>query len=146
IGFGPVTLPQLEVQTEATWLVLPETIAAEWKERGLDLGVALKGVGELLRHTVPLFVLCDRRDFSVASMVRSRFDKRPAIYLWDRYPGGIGLARRIHSQAAMLLQAAMEMLDDCPCTGGCPSCIGPQMEMGSKAKEATRELLRAITR
>lgn len=144
IGYGPVTLPQLEVQTEAAWLVFEGGLSAEFKARGSDLGVALRGMAQLLRQTVPLYVLCDWRDFSVMAQVRSRFDKRPAILLWDRYPGGIGIARRFFAGERQILRAALSMLKDCPCSGGCPACIGAQMEAGPRAKEEARGLLERI--
>ncbi|MGI8846854.1 MAG: DEAD/DEAH box helicase [Candidatus Dormibacteria bacterium] len=49
----------------------------------------------------------------------------PAIYLYDGVPGGVGLAERCHEDAAHLREIAVELIADCDCGLGCPSCVGP---------------------
>jgi hypothetical protein len=34
---------------------------------------------------------------------------------------------------------------DCPCESGCPSCVGPEVELGYGGKNETIALLKAIT-
>jgi ATP-dependent helicase YprA (DUF1998 family) len=50
-----------------------------------------------------------RRDFRSVPMVRAPFDDRPALYLYDQYPGGIGIARRIYAYDRRLLRAALDI-------------------------------------
>lgn len=138
IGYGPVNVPQLEIQTESTWFTFRTDLVQRMKGEGFDAAEGLAGFANLLRNTVPLFVLCDPRDFSVMSMVRSPFDQRPAIFLWDRYPGGIGLARKLFSSESQVLAASLAMARECRCEHGCPACIGAQVDRtGGNARKAT---------
>jgi DEAD/DEAH box helicase domain-containing protein len=141
IGYGPVTLPQLEIQTEAAWLLVPEEATAQLKAKGLLPGPALAGLAQLLRGVVPLFVLCDPADFSTMAMVRSTFDRVPAVYLWDRHPGGIGIARRFFQMRRAALAAARQRARECTCQHGCPACVGAQLDAKSRAREGALALL-----
>jgi DEAD/DEAH box helicase domain-containing protein len=54
--------------------------------------------------------------------VETGFD--PTLHLFDNVPGGIGLAARIHEEAADLLARARLLLRRCACLDGCPLCVG----------------------
>jgi len=71
-----------------------------------------------------MFVLCDPRDIGVSERVRDPHFSIPAIYLYDRYPGGTGLAEALSLMLLPLVRASLERLDGCACVSGCPSCIG----------------------
>ncbi|CAN5468204.1 ATP-dependent helicase MrfA [soil metagenome] len=144
IGYGVVSLPPLQIQTEAAWYSFREQLRSDARAAGYELGSALRGLGSLLRHTVPLYVLCDARDFSVHATVRSPFDQAPAIYLWDHYPGGIGIARKLFSMDGRIFAACLKMLTECRCAHGCPACIGPQLDHKPQAKQVTLWLLKQI--
>jgi DEAD/DEAH box helicase domain-containing protein len=45
---------------------------------------------------------------------------------------------------AQLLAAARDLIAGCPCESGCPSCVGPEGETGSRGKEAALRLLAAL--
>ncbi len=143
IGYGTIHLPQNEIQTEAWWLTLREETRADYERGNLDLSAGLRGVANLLRNTIPIYVLCDPRDFSVWPMLRAPHDQRPTLYVYDRYPGGIGIARRLFAIDRQVLQASWEILTQCPCRAGCPSCVGPRLEAGEDAKAVSRILLAA---
>lgn len=141
IGYGPVTVPQLEVQTEAMWWTFRPTLAAEMKREGFEISQGLQGVANLLRNAVPIYVMCDPRDVGVMARVRSPHDERPSIIVWDRYAGGIGLARRLYTMDRRILRACKSMAADCTCDDGCPACVGPALEAGSGARQAAVWLL-----
>ena len=44
---------------------------------------------------------------------------------YNNYPGGTGLSEGFLENASPILQGALELVSDCPCAQGCPSCIGP---------------------
>ncbi|PKO16422.1 ATP-dependent helicase [candidate division BRC1 bacterium HGW-BRC1-1] len=146
IGYGDVSVPVLETQTEAYWL----TLSAETKDRievaGGDLGAALNGMATLLAQAAPLHLLCDPSDLRAVPMVRAPHDDLPAVYLCDRYPGGIGLARKFFDIDLQVLAAARDILAGCPCATGCPSCVGPEIELGTNAKRGAMILLESIVR
>jgi DEAD/DEAH box helicase domain-containing protein len=49
----------------------------------------------------------------------------PTLFLYEHVPGGTGLAERIWEQRDDLLARTRTMIERCPCTTGCPSCVGP---------------------
>jgi len=67
-------------------------------------------------------------------MVRAPFSGLPTIYLYDAYPGGIGIARRIFDIDQRLFAAAADLIRGCHCKNGCPSCVGPPLEIGADGK------------
>ncbi len=141
IGMGEVSVPQLEMQTEAMWLTFRDDLLARYKADGFELAEGLQGVANLLRNTVPVYVMCDPKDIGVAAMLRAPHDQRPAIYVWDRFAGGIGLSRRLFSMDKRVLQACLDIARTCPCASGCPACVGPALAAGKGARAATRRLL-----
>jgi DEAD/DEAH box helicase domain-containing protein len=66
--------------------------------------------------------MCDRRDIS--GMVDSRNLGRPVIFVYDRYPGGLGFALRGYELLQTLLEMCGRIVGECPCQDGCPSCVG----------------------
>ena len=74
-------------------LTITEDAMTALEREQLDIGTALGALANLLRNIVPVRAMCDPRDFGVLPMIASPFDRSPALYLWDRVPGGIGLAR-----------------------------------------------------
>jgi len=49
----------------------------------------------------------------------------PTVYLYDGVPGGVGFASRCWERHRDLLGAAAGIVEDCDCSLGCPSCVGP---------------------
>ena len=49
---------------------------------------------------------------------------RPAIFLYDKYPGGVGFAQRIYEMVEEIFQDALKLIAACTCEDGCPSCVG----------------------
>ena len=68
----------------------------------------------------------------------------PNIYLYDKYPGGIGLSEPLYRLSAALLQNTRKLIESCPCESGCPSCVGPVGEIGEKGKEVALAILRSL--
>jgi DEAD/DEAH box helicase domain-containing protein len=142
IGFGPIHLPEEELHTSAYWFALNPVITADMKAD--DLQSALLGVSNVLVHIAPLYLMCDPFDIRVVPQVKSKFDRKPAIYFYDRYPGGIGLSERLYDLHDELLREAARVIRACTCEGGCPACVGPADEVGPRGKEHALELLRRL--
>jgi DEAD/DEAH box helicase domain-containing protein len=142
IGFGDVMLPEEEMQTNSLVLLFtPESAAgkvlAEMDEQ--CIGEALNGAGTLVRNIAPVFLLCDPRDLGIAERVRDTHFGVPALYVYDKYPGGTGLTESLSRSIEPLLSAIREALDRCPCKTGCPSCVG-----AGGNKTAAVELMRVL--
>jgi DEAD/DEAH box helicase domain-containing protein len=142
IGFGDINLPEEEMQTRALVLFFgPESAGgkalAAMNEQ--EAGAALSGMGTLIRNIAPVFLLCDPRDLGIAERVRDPHFGVPALYVYDKYPGGTGLAESLARRAEKLCVAIQEALERCPCKSGCPSCVGP-----GGNKSAAKELVKVL--
>ncbi len=144
IGYGDVVLPQHDLQTEAAWWTFRPEAEAWLKEKKLDLGSGLKGLGWLIHNVISLYVMSDPRDLACLPMVRAPFSQLPTLHLYDRVPGGIGLARRAFGMDQQILRSALDVARGCSCKEGCPSCVGPALEMGERAKQSARALLEGM--
>ena len=76
-------------------------------------------------------------------MSRSPFDGRPTVYLYDSYPGGVGLAEKAFGLLPEILKASLELISACQCADGCPGCVGPAGESGEGSKELCLKILKA---
>ena len=54
----------------------------------------------------------------------------PTLFLYDNYPGGIGLLPPFTHAAPRLVAAALDLVTGCPCPAGCPACVGPVLPGG----------------
>ena len=61
--------------------------------------------------------------------------------MYDSYPGGVGLSEKLYELHEDLLAAAKELILSCPCEAGCPSCVGPVLEVGELGKQSTIKIL-----
>ncbi|NSL52668.1 DEAD/DEAH box helicase [Calidifontibacillus erzurumensis] len=139
IGSGPIHLPEEELHTNAAWICLDETIKNSISEQKLEQG--LVGIANLLRHIAPLHVMCDPSDLHVVPQIKSVHLEKPTIFLYDRYPGGIGLSEKVYELMEKLLEEAKEILANCSCESGCPSCVGMDV-IGEDTKNVTEKLLK----
>jgi len=49
----------------------------------------------------------------------------PTLFLYDNYPGGIGISAPLFENRAAIVADAQALVNACECAHGCPSCIGP---------------------
>jgi DEAD/DEAH box helicase domain-containing protein len=144
IGFGRVYLPEIEMQTNALLLQFPDELFTDGYFKESVIGEGLKGIAYTMRNLVPLYVMCDSADVAVFSMVRDPFSKQPTIYIYDRFQGGIGLAKKLYIRDKVLLKATRDHIVSCPCKSGCPSCVGPTLEGSHFSKESALKILNMI--
>lgn len=140
LGWGPVTLPELEMQTTACWWTIPEALEGLYEKDQLQ--DALVGLSYLLQHIAPLNLMCSPKDISVSYHVKDPFTGRPTLYLYDCIQGGIGLSDRVYEMERILFAEALARLDECPCESGCPSCVGAATS--TDGKHILRDLLTRI--
>ena len=69
---------------------------------------------------------------------------QPTVFLYDNYPGGVGFSPQLYDQHEILLRRALEVIENCDCEEGCPSCVGPTKEVGVRSKEVAKALLHSI--
>ncbi|PEE77783.1 ATP-dependent helicase [Priestia megaterium] len=125
IGSGPISLPEEELHTNAVWLSFEKEQFNESEER---LEQALISVANALQSIAPLMVMCDPSDLHVVPQIKAVHNEQPTIFLYDRYPGGIGLSDKVYEQMNDVLNQTNQLIVNCSCESGCPSCIGMEAQ------------------
>ena len=155
IGYHPLDLPRQKLDTVALWIQPSEGTRNQVKIAGLNPREGMSGLRNLLITVLPLHVMCDRPD--IGGILDSSNLGEPAIFMYDRYPGGLGYAERGYAIVGELLSASLRLIEDCPCEMGCPSCVSlpvlrpaqqqdPDLYGGwpTPSKAATEALLRRM--
>ena len=119
----PLDLPPQNFPTKALWFDLPQRAISRIADGGLDLHGGLHACEHAAISLLPLFALCDRNDIGGVSAAFHPDTGKAQIFIYDAYPGGIGIAEKGFEMMAELWQATLKAVEACPCTDGCPSCI-----------------------
>jgi DEAD/DEAH box helicase domain-containing protein len=117
----------------------------------------LFGLLYALESVASLLLMCDRMDlgatigegdpaaFEASQSGSAGFREaqffQPTLYLYDAYPGGIGLSEPLFRLHDLLILRTRELIASCACEKGCPSCVGPAGETGARAKEVALAIL-----
>jgi len=124
IGYGDINLPPTEIHTKSLVLSFKSALL-----QGLsrdECEELLLSLSHLLKNISSLFVMTDPRDIGVAENLKENLTGLPTLFLYDRYPGGVGLSDRLYEIKQRLLQASLQRVQECGCENGCPSCVGPE--------------------
>jgi DEAD/DEAH box helicase domain-containing protein len=122
LGFEKLDLPPQSLETVSMWLVPPDSAGDAVRADKKVLAEGLVGIANALVECAPLYVMCDVRD--IGAVVDASNLGKDALFLYDRYPGGMGYAQRCCEAIEELMQAVHEVIRTCPCEDGCPSCVG----------------------
>ena len=150
VGAGNLAMPEQEMHTTAFWLHFPASFLNRFTDlSATDKQDGIMGLGQALRTIATLLLMCDPRDLGVAlseEIATGLQAFEPNLYLYDNYSGGIGQSAPLYEMTPKLLAQAAQLLDDCPCEAGCPSCVGPIGEVGERGKQAARRILGELLR
>jgi len=142
VGSGDLNLPVQEMHTTSYWVTVSrdrfESLPFSTTER-LN---GLHGLAYALANLSCVFLMCDRRD--IGSAVDAGVDGlafQPTIFIYDNFPGGIGMSRPLYEIRQPALAATKQLIESCSCDDGCPSCVGP----ASRAKEVALAILDVVT-
>jgi DEAD/DEAH box helicase domain-containing protein len=157
VGSGELDLPEQQMHTTSYWVTIPaETMA------GLPFGLAdrrdgVVGLAFAMRNVAPLLLMCDSHDLGLsidglavegasrgqarAGAADAELSAAPTIFIYDNYPGGIGFSEPLYTMHHQLIAQTRELIDGCPCSSGCPSCVGPEGSTGPLAKAVASRLL-----
>lgn len=116
-------LPAQTFDTVALWWEVPPGILAQVKQRGLDVAGGLHAVEHAAIGLLPLFAMCDRWDIGGLSTPHHPDTGTALVFIYDAFPGGVGIAEKGFDLLTELWQATGEGVRGCPCADGCPSCI-----------------------
>jgi DEAD/DEAH box helicase domain-containing protein len=152
IGYGHIDLPDQQMHTTAVWWQLaPAALDAAFASRQQALDGFL-GAGYALHIVAAMRMLSEPRDIgravgdgnaewfatvgaagrgtllngegeAVDPAQLARFT--PTLFLYDNYPGGIGLSAPLFEARDRIVADARGLVGTCECAHGCPACIGP---------------------
>lgn len=173
VGYGNVNLPDQEMHTTAVWWTLePARLAATFPSRWQALDGFL-GAAYAMHHVAALLTMAEPRDLGRAvgdagstwfatvgadgrgapkafdggdvDLDRMAREFRPTVFLYDNYPGGIGLSTPLFDLRRQVVTRAHALVGACECAHGCPACIGPilasEEERGFSPKRAALAVL-----
>ena len=114
-------------------------------EMSVQMRSGLAGYAEAFHQLAALFIECDAGDLSVSvEQECSDFEGRPAIFLYENTPGGIGLVQAIAERCREINRGVISLIRECPCEDGCPGCIGAAGENGAGGKAEALAICRGI--
>jgi DEAD/DEAH box helicase domain-containing protein len=170
VGSGELTMPENEMHTTSYWLTLPRAVVRALPFGLEERRDGVTALSYTLGQMAALFLMCDRHDLGVAVGDNGQGEARierglprhgagkagaregpppggdyePNIFLYDAYPGGIGLSEPLYRLHDRLLAESRALIAGCPCADGCPSCVGPVGEVGSRGKQVALAILDAV--
>ncbi len=114
-------------------------------EQNVRIRSGLAGLGFVLGNLAPLFLMCDPRDLGThTDPAWKPANGLPSVVLYDLIPAGIGFSQKLFEIHDELIQRALELVSECECEDGCPSCVGPGGENGVGGKVETLEILKEL--
>jgi DEAD/DEAH box helicase domain-containing protein len=114
-------------------------------EQNVRIRSGLAGLSYVLSQLAPLFLLCDPSDLGVHTDAAGSINGQSAVVLYDQVPAGIGFSRSLFEIHDELIRRALELVGECECRDGCPSCVGPGGENGYGGKQETIAILKELT-
>ncbi len=126
-------LPPIIYETVGFWIEIESEIEKSVIKMGMHFMGGIHAVEHALISMFPLFALCDRDDIGGISTTFHHQVKKGAVFIYDGYPGGVGLAERGYEFIEKLLSSTLKLITSCNCDIGCPSCIhSPKCGSGNK--------------
>lgn len=147
VNILPLDLPPQVFETEGIWIAIPPAVQQETEKRQMHFMGGIHALEHAAIGICPLLVLCDRDDLAGISTPYHAQVKSAAVFLYDAFPGGIGLCRSAYGRAGEVLAETLKVVSDCACSAGCPACVhSPKCGSGNRPidKDAARFILRRL--
>lgn len=71
-------------------------------------------------------------------------DFDPTVFIYDSYPGGVGFSAKLFEQHNALISGTYQLIVNCKCERGCPSCVGPLLNANVRSKDIPLRILRDV--
>ena len=139
IGYENLELPTRHLETTALWIMPKESSLDVCRTWGRVPADGLKGIVNVLVEVIPMYVMGDVND--IGGVLDSSNFGRPAMFVYDKYPGGIGYAEKAFDFVEQIMTTALEVISECPCRYGCPSCVGAALLGGSSEGPNDRDIV-----
>ncbi len=122
LGTEELDLPIQEFVTEAMWFTIPADLIPSQEDLARLPG-AIHAVEHALIALLPLYAMCDRWDIGGLSTPVHSQTEQPTIFVYDGHAGGVGISRQGFERFSEWTRDARNLVRDCTCASGCPSCI-----------------------
>ncbi|WP_054939238.1 DEAD/DEAH box helicase [Paenibacillus ihuae] len=113
--------------TDSDWLLLKENIqdwASEHRTTEMLIEASLHAAQHAMTSVIPDMIICDANDFTGFSASGiSAFANRPVIGFYGENGSGLGTIEAIYENTTKVMRKALELMESCPCSEGCPSCV-----------------------
>jgi DEAD/DEAH box helicase domain-containing protein len=125
IGGFPLDLPPTTFETRGLWVTLPPLPPPRDNTRPnfVEFLGSLHAAEHAFIGLLPLFAMCDRGDIGGLSVAVHRQTRLPTIFVYDGYPGGVGISERGYDTFEEVTRDTLGVLVRCPCKKGCPACV-----------------------
>src|SRR5881398_1951619 len=118
----PLMMPETTFETEAIWY-LPEPEQLAELDRMPKLLGTLHAAEHAMIALLPLWAMCDRWDIGGLSTNIHFQTDAPTVFIYDGHSGGVGITERGFNAFEGWVEDTARMLEGCPCSDGCPSCV-----------------------
>ncbi len=133
IATQPLDLQPEPFETVGIWIEIPDAVKTKIEKSSLHFMGGIHALEHAAISMFPLFALCDRDDIGGISAPSHEQVCKPAVFIYDGHPGGVGLAHKAFDVIIELLEKTRSLVKNCACQIGCPSCIqSPKCGSGNK--------------
>lgn len=133
ISTTSLDLPEQIIETESIWLDIPQATVSFLEQEKYHFMGAIHAMEHAMIALFPLLVLCDRNDIGGISCPLHEQTEMASIFVYDGYPGGVGLAKEAFRRMDSLLTQTEATIASCGCNTGCPSCVhSPKCGSGNR--------------
>jgi DEAD/DEAH box helicase domain-containing protein len=169
VGYGKVQLPDQQMHTTSYWFTFPKRVLDGTPFSRWEIIDGILGIAYALHYVGSLHLMCDVNDIqrcvgdrkarwfarlsresrgvykSSAGMEEVSIEGietfEPTLFIYDNYPGGVGFSPQLFDGHREMLENTFKLISRCGCRSGCPSCVGPTGQLGTKSKEVALSLL-----
>jgi DEAD/DEAH box helicase domain-containing protein len=133
MGVFPLDLPPQTFETIGFWIEIEDVFRQFVEAKGRHFMGGIHAIEHAAIGIFPLFALCDRNDIGGICYPHHPQVGKGAIFIYDGHAGGVGLAKRGYEVILELLERTLDLVENCECEEGCPSCIhSPKCGSGNK--------------
>lgn len=165
VGAGDLQLPQQDMHTTAFWISIKNELINTIDISPEEKIEAVSGIAYLMRQISTVLLMCDVRDIGVSlednitkssinlNSIRDRVmikekeglsNFEPTIYIYDNYPNGIGLSEILYENVSKVFTKILDVIENCNCKRGCPSCVGPPIKQEGNHKQAAEFIIKLL--
>jgi len=123
LSLHPLESPVQTFETIGFWIEMDAPFKKQLKRHGFKHMGSLHAIEHAVKSLFPLLALSKGTDVGGICYPLHPQLRKGAIFVYDQYPGGIGLAEKGFHMLDRLFELTLQLIQACDCEAGCPSCI-----------------------